>query len=83
MAVAKTQKPRRDGASEVTGLGFEPRTYGLKVQPGHSTTRDSYQNSGQLVRSLRVLEWAQGTLVPLFVPLPWKQQTAVGFVHRS
>ena len=32
VAVAKTQKPRRDGASEVTGVGLEPTTYGLKVR---------------------------------------------------
>ncbi len=61
----------------MTGVGFEPTTYGLKVQPGHVTARTSYHNSGQLVRHSGVLVWACGRLVPLFVPLPWSNP-AVG-----
>ena len=55
----------------MTGLGIEPRTYGLKVPPGLEPARFFQVNTGQHVHHLGVLVWAHKGLVPLYVPLPW------------
>ena len=66
--------PAARRSSEVTGLGIEPRTYGLRVPPGLDSARFPNENSGQLVHHSGVLVWARNRSVPLFVPLPWNGQ---------
>ncbi len=57
----------------MTGVGFEPTTYGLKVLPGLEPARFFQDNTGQHVHHLGALVWAHMGLVPLYVPLPWKR----------
>ncbi len=57
----------------MTGVGFEPTTYGLKVLPGLEPARFFQDNTGQHVHHLGALVRAHMGLVPLWLPLPWKR----------